>query len=48
MNHFEHLRHKEGSALSRPRELIVACAPMRSNVNISSVARTARTRGLDS
>jgi tRNA G18 (ribose-2'-O)-methylase SpoU len=41
MNHFEHLRHKEGSALSRPRELIVACAPMRSNVNISSVARTA-------
>jgi len=41
MNQFEHLRHKEGSALSRPRELIVACAPMRSNVNISSVARTA-------
>jgi tRNA G18 (ribose-2'-O)-methylase SpoU len=41
MNQFEHLRHKEGSALCRPRELIVACAPMRSNVNISSVARTA-------
>jgi tRNA G18 (ribose-2'-O)-methylase SpoU len=41
MNQFEHLRHKEGSGLSRPRELIVACAPMRSNVNISSVARTA-------
>ena len=41
MNQFEHLRHKEVSALSRPRELIVACAPMRSNVNISSVARTA-------
>ena len=41
MSQFEHLRHKEGSALSRPRELIVACAPMRSNVNISSVARTA-------
>ncbi len=41
MNQFEHLRHKKGSALSRPRELIVACAPMRSNVNISSVARTA-------
>ena len=41
MNQFEHLRHKQGSALSRPRELIVACAPMRSNVNISSVARTA-------
>ncbi len=41
MSQFEHLRHKEGSSLSRPRELIVACAPMRSNVNISSVARTA-------
>ena len=41
MNQFEHLRHKEGSLLGRPRELIVACAPMRSNVNISSVARTA-------
>ena len=41
MNQFEHLRHKDGSALTRPREIIVACAPMRSNVNISSVARTA-------
>ncbi len=41
MNQFEHQRHKDGSALSRARELIVACAPMRSNVNISSVARTA-------
>ena len=41
MSQFEHLRHKDGSALTRPREIIVACAPMRSNVNISSVARTA-------
>lgn len=41
MNQFEHLRHKNGSALTQPREIIVACAPMRSNVNISSVARTA-------
>lgn len=41
MNQFEHQRHKDGSALTRPREIIVACAPMRSNVNISSVARTA-------
>lgn len=41
MNQFEHLRHKAGSVLSRSRELIVACAPMRSNVNISSIARTA-------
>ena len=41
MNQFEHQRHKEGSSLTRSREIIVACAPMRSNVNISSVARTA-------
>ena len=41
MSQFEHLRHKDGSALTRPREIVVACAPMRSNVNISSVARTA-------
>ena len=41
MSQFEHQRHKDGSALTRPREIIVACAPMRSNVNISSVARTA-------
>lgn len=38
---FEHQRHKAGTALDRPRELIVACVPMRSNVNISQIARTA-------
>ncbi len=41
MNQFEHQRHKDGSVLTRDREIIVACAPMRSNINISSVARTA-------
>ena len=41
MNEFEHQRHKPGSNLTRSRELIVACAPMRSNVNISAIARTA-------
>ena len=41
MNQFEHQRHKDGSVLTRAREIIVACAPMRSNVNISSIARTA-------
>ncbi len=40
MSKFEHQRHKSGSILSRPREIIVVCAPMRSNVNISSIART--------
>ena len=41
MNQFEHQRHKDGSVLTCAREIIVACAPMRSNVNISSIARTA-------
>lgn len=41
MSRFEHQRHKPVTALTRPRELVVACAPMRSNVNISSIARTA-------
>ncbi len=40
MSKFEHQRHKPGSNLTRPREIIVACAPMRSNVNVSSIART--------
>ncbi len=38
---FEHQRHKAHSELKRPRELIVACVPMRSNVNLSTIARTA-------
>lgn len=38
---FEHQRHKPQTPLERPREVIVACAPMRSNVNISQIARTA-------
>lgn len=41
MSRFEHQRHKPMSTLNRPREIVVACAPMRSNVNISSIARTA-------
>ncbi|SMC89992.1 SpoU rRNA Methylase family protein [Desulfocicer vacuolatum DSM 3385] len=41
MNKFVHQRHKSPTHLTRPRELIVACVPMRSNVNISQIARTA-------
>ncbi len=40
MSEFVHQRHKGPTDLTRPRELIVACAPMRSNVNISQIART--------
>ncbi len=41
MSRFMHQRHKAESGLKRPREIVVACAPMRSNVNVSSIARTA-------
>ncbi len=41
MSEFVHERHKFPTKLNQPRELIVACVPMRSNVNISQIARTA-------
>jgi tRNA G18 (ribose-2'-O)-methylase SpoU len=43
---FEHLRHKPPSTLTRPRELILVCAPLRSNVNISNMLRTAGCCGI--
>lgn len=39
-------RHKPPTVLERPRELIVACAPMRSNVNLSRIVRTAGCCGV--
>lgn len=41
MSRFVHQRHKTESRLKRSREIVVACAPMRSNVNVSGIARTA-------
>jgi tRNA G18 (ribose-2'-O)-methylase SpoU len=46
MLRFEHLRHKPPSLLSRPRELIVVCAPLKSNVNLSNILRTASCCGV--
>jgi tRNA G18 (ribose-2'-O)-methylase SpoU len=46
MSEFEHQRHKPPSTLERPRELIVACAPMRSNVNLSRIVRAAGCCGV--
>src|SRR6476659_11490846 len=43
---FQHLRHKPPSPLSRPRELVLCCAPMRSNVNLSNIVRTAGCCGI--
>jgi tRNA G18 (ribose-2'-O)-methylase SpoU len=46
MRSFVHERHKAPSALDRPRELVVACAPMRSNINLSRIVRTAGCCGV--
>jgi tRNA G18 (ribose-2'-O)-methylase SpoU len=39
-------RHKQLVPLQRPRELIVACPPMRSNVNLSRIVRAASCCGV--
>jgi tRNA G18 (ribose-2'-O)-methylase SpoU len=44
---FEHQRHKPPRQLTRPRELLVACAPLRSNINLSRIVRTASCCGLE-
>lgn len=43
---FEHQRHKTPAPLERPRELVVACAPMRSNINLSRIVRAAGCCGV--
>jgi tRNA G18 (ribose-2'-O)-methylase SpoU len=43
---FEHLRHLPPSLLERPREIVVACAPLRSNINVSHILRTAGCCGV--
>lgn len=47
MADFEHLRHKPPSRLDRPRPLVVACAPLRSNINLSRIARVASCCGVE-
>jgi tRNA G18 (ribose-2'-O)-methylase SpoU len=44
---FEQKRHKPPSPLDRPRELVIACAPLRSNVNLSHIIRLAGCAGID-
>lgn len=47
MSKFEHQRHKPPTPLERPRELVLVCAPMRSNVNLSRIARAAGCCGVE-
>ncbi|MDT4949810.1 MAG: hypothetical protein QOJ37_2405 [Pseudonocardiales bacterium] len=44
---FSQIRHRPPVALTAPREIVVACAPMRSNVNLSTIARTAGCCGIE-
>jgi tRNA G18 (ribose-2'-O)-methylase SpoU len=46
MSDFVQERHKPAWPLDRPRELVVACPPMRSNVNLSRIARAAGCCGV--
>jgi tRNA G18 (ribose-2'-O)-methylase SpoU len=46
MPQFEHQRHKPPAALDRSRELVLACAPLRSNVNLSRIVRAASCCGV--
>jgi tRNA G18 (ribose-2'-O)-methylase SpoU len=46
MSEFIQQRHPPSAPLDRPRELIVACAPMRSNVNLSRIVRAAGCCGV--
>ncbi len=46
MPRFLHIRHKPPETLPQPRELIVACAPMRSHINLSHIVRTCGCFGI--
>ena len=46
MPRFTHIRHKPPEPLAAPRELVVACAAMRSHVNLSHIVRTCGCFGI--
>ncbi len=46
MNDFSHLRHKPPTPLAEQRPLVVACAPLRSNINLSRIVRAAGCCGV--
>ena len=46
MTERHHQRHKPPRGLARPRNLVIVCAPLRSNINLSRIARTAGCCGI--
>ena len=47
MERFIQQRHKKPEELSGPGELVLACAPFRSRVNLSRIVRVAGSLGID-
>ena len=43
---FVQLRHQPPIALEQPRQILVACPPLRSNVNLSRIVRAASCCGV--
>lgn len=43
---FEHLRHKPPRTLLKERNLLIACSPLRSHVNLATIIRTAGCCGV--
>lgn len=46
MGRFVHKRHQPPSSLDRPRELVVACPPLHSQINLSRIVRAAGCCGV--
>lgn len=46
MSEFVQQRHRPLAPLDRPRELVLVCAPLRSNVNLSRIVRAASCCGV--
>ena len=46
MSDYVHQRHKPPTSLEQPRELVLVCAPLRSNINLSRIVRTASCCGV--
>lgn len=47
MPKFEHIRHKPPTELLCPRPFIIACCPLKSHVNLSTIIRAAGCSGIE-
>ena len=47
MPKFEHIRHKPPTELVRERPIVLACCPLKSHVNLSTIMRAAGCCGIN-